>query len=139
MSGGPAPQAEPSRSLSRLILQTGLFCLLAAALAAGVSMLLPKSYRASVRILPALSGTMGGLRDLVNESSLGGVLELTSGRRENPIQTFPEILLGQPVLDRTLSRRFPADGSDTARTVLRELQVHGRTDRERFYTGRQKL
>jgi uncharacterized protein involved in exopolysaccharide biosynthesis len=82
---------------------------------------------------------MGGLRDLVNESALGGMLELTSGRQENPIQTFPEILLGGPVLDRTLSRRYPASSADTTRTVMRALEIPGRSDRERFYLGRRKL
>jgi uncharacterized protein involved in exopolysaccharide biosynthesis len=128
------PAAAP-----KILWQTALHCFIAAVIAAGASFLLPKTYRATVRILPAFSSSIGGFGDLMSESGLGGVLELTAGRRENPVQTFPEILLGQPVLERTLNRHYPPQDPDSANTVMSALHIKSRDPRERAYRGRRKL
>jgi uncharacterized protein involved in exopolysaccharide biosynthesis len=121
----------------RLVLRTCLWAAIAAAGAIGVSMLLPRTYRAEAKILPA--ATSGGLlaagSDLMDASGLSGLLGGSLGGSENPILTFPEILLSRPVLERTLLTSEARTSRGPSPNVLAALEVRGPDERERLYRG----
>ena len=114
-----------------------LLALLCGFCAGAVSLwLLPRTYRAEAKILPSAGGS-SPIEDLASSAGLPGVLEIASSRRENPIQTYPEILTGREVLDRTLLRTVLTSRGTT--TVLKSMEVRGGTERERVFRGRTKL
>ena len=84
-----------------IVRRTCLWALVAAAAAVGVSQFLPRTYRAQAKILPAPtgSGLLGAGSDLIDASGIGGLLGGSLGGSENPVLTFPEILLSRPILE----------------------------------------
>ena len=118
-------------------LRTCVWAVIAAAAAIGVSQLLPRTYRAEAKILPAATGggLLGAGSDLMDASGLSGLLGGSLGGSENPILTFPEILLSRPLLERTLLTPQAPTSHGTSPNVLAALDVRGSTDRERLYRG----
>lgn len=118
------------------VLRQAIFLGILAGISAGVtSLVLPKSYLASAKILPSvaapsLAGSeflqMAGLT-----TSLGAAL---SG--ENPILTYPEILASNPVVQAVLLRQYPPG---TSQLVIDAAKAKGSSDRERLYQGRKAL
>ena len=113
--------------------------LLAGALVGVISFLLPRTYRAEARILPSSGGLSSALQSLAGGADFSNILEVASPRRENPVQTFPEILLGRVVLGRTLALQYPPADSIQAHTVFTALRIGGRTVRERADRGIRRL
>jgi uncharacterized protein involved in exopolysaccharide biosynthesis len=122
-----------------LLVRSALAAVIAGLLVGLVSLVLPKSYRAQVRILPSLGGARSALQSLAGGSDISSFLEVAGARQENPVQTFPEILLGRVVLSRTLGLQYPPWDSATSHTVLAALRVSGTSAREQVDSGVQRL
>jgi uncharacterized protein involved in exopolysaccharide biosynthesis len=116
------------------------WALAASILAAGITLLLPKTYRAQVKILPTsgLGNPLGG-SDLLNAGGISGLLGLQVGGSDNPVLTYPEIIMSRSVLERTLEARYPPGVNDSTKTVLSALRVRAANPRERVYKGWRRL
>ena len=93
-----------------------LFVLLVAVLAAGISFLLPKWYRARTTLLPPQEGTTpyGALASLIESSALGKVgLVATSSPSDVYVEILKSRVVREAVIERfDLRRRFRQDNLD---------------------------
>lgn len=119
---------RPQYSITKFgLIRVVSFALAAAVLAGAVSLLLPKTFRADARILPNLNSSgSSSLLALAAGSGLADLLGGQLGAAENPILTYPEILLSRTVLERTLSAAF------SSRRIIDALDVSEPTQRERL-------
>lgn len=108
----------------------------AALLAALVSLVIPKTYRAESRILPNFSN--GTSQSLLALASGAGLADFLSGQisSENPILTYPEILHSTTVLERTL---LAATDSFSTTRVIDALGIEKRSPRESIDAGLREL
>jgi len=124
----PDPSFKVSRSS---LVSTIIYAFVAAALAAGISFFLPKSYRAEGRILPNLSTSgSSSLLALAAGSGLADLLGGQLGAAENPILTYPEILLSRTVIERTL-----LSAANPKQRIIDALEVSSETSRQRLDDG----
>lgn len=139
----PAPTREPwyRTATGAIVWRTCLWAFVAGAAAVGVSQFLPRTYRAQAKILPApsSSGLLGAGSDLIDASGIGGLLGGSLGGSENPVLTFPEILLSRPILERTLLTPQAPTTHGVSPNVLTALDVRGKNDRERLFQGVRQL
>jgi len=123
------PALLPSR---REWLRISAICLLAAALTAVVSLIVPKTYKAESRILPSAPGSNSS--SLLALAAGSGLADFLSGQisTENPILTYPEILHSTTLMERTLlSPASPAAGT----RIVDALDIKERTSRETVDEG----
>lgn len=107
-----------------------LFVAFAAAVIAGlVSLLLPRSYRATATIMPhSPNSASSSLLGLAASSGLGDLLGGQLGSVENPLLTYPEILSSRNLLERVATSHYPPGSSVPGQTVMKALKIRG-TDR----------
>lgn len=112
------------------IRNTLLYAVVVAALAVGISLLLPKTYRSSGKILPNFSGSAASsLLNLAAASGIGDVLSGSSSNAENPVVTYPEILTSTNVLEHIALSPYPPNATDPSETVMKAIEVGGQDRR----------
>jgi len=123
----------------RWIRQTLVLALVIAAITAGISLLIPRTYRAEAKILPnASNSTSSSLMGLAAASGFGDLLAGSLGNKEVPILTFPEILTSKILLEKVALSPYPPDSSNQARTVMNAIGIRG-SDRDAIDKGTRRL
>lgn len=108
------------------IRNTIFYALLAAAVAAGLSLVLPKTYKSSGKILPNYSGSAASsLLNLAAASGIGDMLSGDLSNTENPVVTYPEILTSTNLLERVAFSPFPPGSINPSATVMKAIRVRG--------------
>ena len=121
-----------------LIRRVALFALIAGLSATVISQMLPRVYRAAVKILPSDTPVGLGLGDLLATSDLSALLG-ARGSGQNPALTYPEIIMSRPVLERTLDLMAPASPKHASRSVLAAIGIKGKMPADRYDRGVRKL
>jgi uncharacterized protein involved in exopolysaccharide biosynthesis len=141
-----ALQSEPSASRSAFpsafrkatrarTIQIAALAVIAAVVTGGISLLIPKSYRSEARILPNLGASgSSSLMALAAGSGLADLLSGQLGAAENPILTYPEILLSRTLLERTLESSVALTPTRSV-VILDALEAQGATSRQRVEDG----
>lgn len=110
----------------RWIGKTLLLALILAASAGGISLLLPKTYRAEAKILPdSPSTSASSLLGLAASSSLGDLAAGQLGAVENPLLTYPEILASRALLTRVATTELKGGGRAAGVTIMSALGIRG--------------
>jgi uncharacterized protein involved in exopolysaccharide biosynthesis len=105
---------------------TLLYALAAGALAAGISLVLPKTYRSAGKILPNYSGSAASsLLNLAAASGFGDMLSGDLSNVENPVVTYPEILTSTNILERVAFSSYPPSSTNPSNTVMKAIRVRG--------------
>lgn len=108
------------------IRNTLLYAVVVSALAAGISLLMPKTYRSSGKILPNYSGSAASsLLNLAAASGFGDMLSGDLSNVENPVVTYPEILTSTNILERVAFSPYPPTQSNANSTVMSAIRVKG--------------
>lgn len=116
-------------ALLRLLLRrVVIFASVAAIAAAAITQFLPRIYRSTAKILPSDAGSGLPFGELLG-TDLSAVLA-ARGSGQNPVATYPEILVSWPVLENTLALEVRQGN-----TVLDALHVRGRSNRVRQDQG----
>jgi len=122
----PSPSSTPWWSDRIWLRKTFLYAVLVAALATGISLILPKTYRSNGKILPNFSGSAASsLLNLAAASGFGDMLSGDLSNTENPVVTYPEILTSTNLLERVAFSPFPPSTSDSTNTVMKAIRVNG--------------
>lgn len=105
-----------------------------------VSLFLPREYKAEAKIIPNSSGPRSSsLFQLASSAGLGDALSSQLGSGENPVLTYPEILLSENVLVKTLSSPFPPSQAANPAKVIDALLVKGSSTRLRLDRGIRRM
>lgn len=90
------------------------------------SLVMPKSYRATAKIMPhSPSSASSSLLDLAASSGLGDILGGQLGSLENPLLTYPEILSSRNLLEQIATSQYPPGTNVPGQTVMRALKIRG--------------
>jgi tyrosine-protein kinase Etk/Wzc len=117
-----------------------LLSTVAAVLAGVISLLLPKTYRVEVRLLPTVQSSTGSsLASLVAGTGFGELFGGGFGTFENPIFTYPEIIMSRDVVENTLARNFASEKPGPSKSVSEALGAGGTTYRDRLHDGSKRL
>ena len=115
-----------------------IFGIAVAIITAAISLFLPKYYKSEAKLLPnAVGPNTSSLFQLASSAGFGELLSAGGlASSENPVLTYPEILLSATVLVRTLSSPYP---QGTTSTVLDALHVRGGSLRQRMDNGVRRM
>jgi len=108
----------------RWIRVTVIAAVVSGAMAALVSYVIPKTYRAESKIMPhSGASSASSLLGLAASSGLGDVLGGRFGASENPLLTYPELLTSRNILERVATAPYPSTSGITGVTVMRAIGI----------------
>jgi len=141
VSGVGAPMRGGAHVLppATLIRKAAIYALIAALGAGVVTQFLPRVYQAGIKILPSDAPAGLPFADLMAGTDLSALLG-ARGSAQNPVLTYPEILLSRPVLEKTLDLQVDSISSlHAGHSVIDALRIRGKTPSIRYDRGIRKL